>query len=179
MNSYSCFLFEQLPSVLRHCFGIRKSIWPVKIEQWDVVVICLERGADCLHIVQLMPLHPKTPSPLASFKSRLVLPFWYWLIEVVLEKRPLNRCSSCCSLNNCHKYEDRVSVCLTAGHTRGDGRTWSKLYGSTKKPQSQSQISCNNLHTQNHICCELYNFCFLCLQCFLHWSLDIRRASGP
>jgi len=25
------------------------------------VVICLERGADCLHMVQLMPLHPKTP----------------------------------------------------------------------------------------------------------------------
>ena len=26
-----------------------------------IVVICLERGADCLHMVQLMPLHPKTP----------------------------------------------------------------------------------------------------------------------
>jgi len=39
------------------------------------VVICLERGADCLQMVQLMPLHPKTPSSLASFKSRLVLPF--------------------------------------------------------------------------------------------------------
>ena len=37
------------------------------------MVICLERGADCLHVVQLMPLHPKTPSSLASFKSRLVL----------------------------------------------------------------------------------------------------------
>jgi len=24
------------------------------------VVICLERGADCLHMVQLMPLHPQT-----------------------------------------------------------------------------------------------------------------------
>jgi len=36
------------------------------------VVICLERGADCLHMVQLMPLHPKTPSSLASFKSRLL-----------------------------------------------------------------------------------------------------------
>ena len=24
------------------------------------MVICLERGADCLHMVQLMPLHPKT-----------------------------------------------------------------------------------------------------------------------
>ena len=32
------------------------------------MVICLERGADCLHVVQLIPLHPKTPSSLASFK---------------------------------------------------------------------------------------------------------------
>jgi len=40
------------------------------------MVICLELGADCLHMVQLMLLHPKTPSFLASVKSRLVLPFW-------------------------------------------------------------------------------------------------------
>jgi len=25
------------------------------------MVMCLERGADCLHMVQLMSLHPKTP----------------------------------------------------------------------------------------------------------------------
>jgi len=54
----------------------------------------MERGADCLRTVQLMPLHPKTPSFLASFKSRLVLHFWYRLTQVVLEKRPLNGCSS-------------------------------------------------------------------------------------
>ena len=54
------------------------------------MVICLERGADSLHMVQLMPLHPKTPSSLASFKYRRVLPFLYWLTWVVLEKRPLN-----------------------------------------------------------------------------------------
>jgi len=36
------------------------------------VVISLERGADCLHMVKLMPLHPKTLSSVASFKSRLV-----------------------------------------------------------------------------------------------------------
>jgi len=53
------------------------------------VVICVEQGADCLHMVQLMPL----PSSLALFKSRLVLPFWYQLTQVVLEKRPLNGCS--------------------------------------------------------------------------------------
>jgi len=43
-------------------------------------------------MVQQMPLHPKTPSSHASFKCRLV--FWYWLTQVVLEKRPLNGCSS-------------------------------------------------------------------------------------
>ena len=52
------------------------------------MVICLERGAD-LHMAQLMPL------PLAvscSVKSRLVLPFWYQLTQVVPEKGPLNGC---------------------------------------------------------------------------------------
>jgi len=66
------------PSVLRHCWlGVRKSIQPVKINWWGVgvgVVICLEWGADCLRMVQLMPLPLQTPSCLASFKSRLVLP---------------------------------------------------------------------------------------------------------
>jgi len=37
--------------------------------------------------------HPKTPSSLASFKSRLVLPSWCRFTQVVLEKRPLNGCS--------------------------------------------------------------------------------------
>jgi len=58
------------------------------------VVISLERDADCLHMVQLMPLHSQTPSSFASFKSTLVLPFCYRLTQVVLEKRSLNGCSS-------------------------------------------------------------------------------------
>ena len=44
-------------------------------------------------MVQLMPLHPKTLSSLDSFKSRLLLPFWYRLTLVVLEKRLLNWCN--------------------------------------------------------------------------------------
>ena len=45
------------------------------VERWGVgVVICLQRGADCLHMVQLMPLHPKTPSSLASYN-----PDWFYL----------------------------------------------------------------------------------------------------
>ena len=129
-----------LPSVLWHCrLGARKSIWPVKIEWWGVVVVIrLECGADCLHTVQLMSLHPKTPSSLtyirltalcpglprwagtrkvnpiwilleqetsslASFKSRLVLPFWYRLTPGCPEKRQLNGCSSSSS-NTLHCF---------------------------------------------------------------------------
>ena len=55
-----------LPSVLWHCWlGARKSIQPVKIKWCGVgVVICLERGADCLHMVQLMPL--PSPNPIVT-----------------------------------------------------------------------------------------------------------------
>ena len=96
LNGCMCMYVCKLPSVLWHCwFGVRKSIRHVKIEWWGVgVVICLERDADCLHMVQLMPLPSQTPSSLASFKSILVLPFWYLLAQVVLEKRPSNGCSS-------------------------------------------------------------------------------------
>ena len=85
-----------MPPVLWHCWlGVRKSVRPVKIEWWGVgVVICLERGADCLHMLQLMPLHPRTPSSLALSKTTLVLPFWYRITYVVLETRPLNGCYS-------------------------------------------------------------------------------------
>jgi len=87
-----CFCYQYfniyLPTVLWQCWlGVRKSIQSVKIESWGIgVVICLQHGADCLHMVQLMPLHPKTPRYYASFKSRLVLPFWYRLTQVVLER---------------------------------------------------------------------------------------------
>ena len=51
------------------------------------MVVCMEQSADRLYMVQLMPPHPKTPSSsLASIKSRLGLPFWYRLTQVVLEK---------------------------------------------------------------------------------------------
>ena len=39
---------------------------------------------------------------LASVKSRLVLPFWYRLIQVVLDKGPLNRCV--CVITEYWKY---------------------------------------------------------------------------
>jgi len=63
-----------------------------KTEWWGAgVVICLERGAD-LHIAQLMPLSLTA----SSVKSRLVLPFWYRLTQLVPEKGTLNGCVCVC-----------------------------------------------------------------------------------
>jgi len=56
-----------------------------KIEWWGAGAgICLGRGAD-LHMAQLMPLPPTVS---CFSKSRLVLPFWYWLTRVVPDKGP-------------------------------------------------------------------------------------------
>ena len=55
-------LCPRLPSVLWRCWlGGRKGIRPVKNMEWRGagVVICLERGANDLHMVQLMPLPPR------------------------------------------------------------------------------------------------------------------------
>ena len=56
--------YSLLPSVLWHCWlGVRKSIRHIKIEWWGVgVVICVEQGADCLHMVQLVPLPSQNPT---------------------------------------------------------------------------------------------------------------------
>ena len=85
---------EGSASVLCHRWlSVRKSLKKNR-ELWGVgIVICREQGADCLHMVQLMPLHPKSPPSLTSFRptSRLVLPFWYWLTQVSLDKRPLKK----------------------------------------------------------------------------------------
>ena len=51
------------------------------------MVICLERSANDLHMVQPMPL----PScSLALLKSWIVLPFWCQFTQIFLEKKPLN-----------------------------------------------------------------------------------------
>jgi len=74
-----------MPSVLEYTWlGVRKSTQPIKLS----VVISLKRGVDCLHMVQLMSVHPKTKSSLASFKSRLFfLSGTALAYQVVLEKR--------------------------------------------------------------------------------------------
>ena len=52
---------------------------------------------------------------LAPVKSRLVLPFWYHLTQVVLEKRPLNGCSSSILHDLFHLYNYFSHFIVTLG----------------------------------------------------------------
>jgi len=97
-----------LPSVLWRCgMGVRKGIQPVKTEWWGTgVVICLQQGkiiciwsswCHCHHIIS------------SSSKIQNGLPSWCRLTQVVLEKRPLNRCSSSSSIqDHLHSLESQV-----------------------------------------------------------------------
>ena len=70
------------PSVLWHCWlGVRKSIRPVKTE-WLIVsvVIWLDWGADCLHIVQLMPLPSQNPIIYCTIKIQMCFGFTFLLL---------------------------------------------------------------------------------------------------
>ena len=55
----------------------------VWLSVWSEVQTCIWPSWCHCHLLSLAPV-----------KTRLVLPFWYRLTQVVLEKRPLNGCSS-------------------------------------------------------------------------------------
>jgi len=88
------FLPKPMPSVLWRCWlGSRKGIWPVKkLSGW---VLAWLSQARCICIWSSW-CHCHSLS-LASVKSRLVLPFWYRLTQVVPDKGPLNGCCCCSS----------------------------------------------------------------------------------
>ena len=88
------FIAFLLPSVLWRCWlGGRKGIWPVKTEWWVLVWLSVWGGVQTCIWPSWCHCHSLS---LASVKSRLVLPFWYWLTRVVPDKEPLNGCVCVC-----------------------------------------------------------------------------------
>ena len=80
-----------LPSVLWHCWlGSRKGIRPVK-KLSSGVLVWLSARSEVQTCIWPSGFHCHSLS-LASVKSRLVLPFWYRLTQVVPDKGPLNGC---------------------------------------------------------------------------------------
>jgi len=97
--NYSNWLYSNwqlFPSVLWHCWlGVRKGIRPVKTELWGAGVVVWSEMHTCIWPSRF---HCHSLS-VASVKSRLVLPFWYWLTWVVPDKGPLNGCVCVCVCN--------------------------------------------------------------------------------
>ena len=83
-----CSFFLQQKCSVQRKLSDKMLVW---LSVWNLVhIVCI--WSSWCHC------HPKTLLSFATFKSRLILSFWYWLNQVVLEKRPLNRCS-CCSIS--------------------------------------------------------------------------------
>ena len=86
-----------------------------------------------------MPLHPKTPSSLASFKSRMVLSFWYRITQVVMEKEAVKWLSSSSS----SKSTEKKLPLWSRMYAHTDGRTgWRRnASGGPKEGRSRHKKS--------------------------------------
>jgi len=95
-----------VPSLLWCCWlGGRKGIRSVKnwvVGRWRGYL----SGARC-RLVYGPADATSTHCLLLQKKTRLVLPFWYWLTRVVSDKEPLNRCVGLCACACA-----RVCVCV-------------------------------------------------------------------
>ena len=140
---------------------------PVWLSVWsEVQIVCI--WSSWCHC------HPQTPSSLASLKSRLVLPFWYRLTQVVLEKRLLNGWSYSCRVVVWCERCCRVSVCR-------NGR-WAVLLvccSDTRSACWSPACSCCSAcglaespspSDQSVICRRL--------NCFVQWWFNARTGAG-
>jgi len=101
-----------MSSVLWRCWlGGRKGIRPAKklsggvlawLSVWSEMKTCIWPSWCHCHSLSL-----------ASIKSRLVLPFWYWLTRVVPEKGPLNGCVCVAAVSIENKWFSVLATWLT------------------------------------------------------------------
>jgi len=89
---------------------------------------------------------------LAPVKSRLVLPFWYRLTQVVLEKRPLNGCSVI-GMNGAH-----ASMIFTYLHTVHPDHPMSMTEAQSKYIVGKSS------HAYSLVNQSMVGLCHLCLR---------------
>jgi len=95
---------------------------------WDEVQICTRSRWCYCHSLSLAPVNP-------DCFTRMVLPFWCWLAQVVLEKRPLSECSV-------------VSNHITSGQMKDKTRV--KALDSTSETISALGQKVQNLCWQHH-----------------------------
>jgi len=133
-----------VPSLLWHCWlGDRKGIRPVKKQWWGAGMASVWSEVQTCIWPSWCHCHSLSP---ASVKSRLVLPFWYWLTQVVLEKGPLNGCVCVC-------------VCVvTNGQCKATPSVTYSDVISNHCPLIGTKLY--SLMTQAHVCEQLVQDCY-------------------
>ena len=86
---------------------------------------------------------------LAPVKSSLVLPFWYRLTQVVLEKRPLNGCCCCCiHLGRFDCIYASMNLHTPTREKSRNNERKKKQLPSRHTDQSKNETVCNNPHVR-------------------------------
>ena len=140
-------------TLIRHirCFdsvgwasGRASGLWKLSDEVLVWLSVCSEVQTVCIWS-SWCHCHPRTPSSLASFKSRLVLLFWCQLTQVVLEKRLLNGCSGGGSNSSSVITEHRGHCHRPSGISATGG--WRQKMWYADGQLSQHSSSPPSLHT--------------------------------
>ena len=146
--------------------------------------------------------HPKTPSSIASFQSRPVLPFWYRLTHDVLEKRQLNGCSSSIfpgifmtvflHCDSCQIpwhflfFSDKWSLCVKLLHSTTNSTenilllfwvTAATLYTVQEKQKMSGNLTATEQQYKNLDSSSLLSIPLWSLSRFKYWPYT-RRADG-
>jgi len=146
-----------VPLVFWRCWlAVTNSIRRVKVDWWGVgVVVCLEKGADCLHMVQLMRLSAQKPHCLL----RHLNPDWFYLsgtgvvvtwkcIQCLEFSLGIAEKSSKCR-NFCPHTHDRVTALCPRlpGWAEQKGTfTNSHPWGGRRRMRTDNKVHCVGAH---------------------------------
>ena len=119
------------------------------------MVICLERHANDLHMIQLMPLPSR-----ASLKSRTVQPFWCRLTRAVPEKEAVKWASGVCQL-----IPGPFGVCSYSESEKTVSCKWSQ-----SSAESVELIECKSYKGKDP------SLCFVVCCCLRHCCLGIVKS---
>jgi len=128
-----------------------------------------------------MPLHPQTPSSLGSFKSRLVLPIWYRLTQVVLENRLLNWRSSSLGLLSSSFFSFPMGLLLYGGRFNYKWGAYNSIYCTALQCSRREPLGINGRFsfmflsfTDCLCCCVFFEWHFIDLfSCILTYRLNV------
>jgi len=172
-QSFWYHFLEHSLSALTLLLGGSKGIRPLKTEWWWYWYGYLS-GVRCNWFAYGPTDATATPSSLASLKSRMVLPFWCQLTQVVLEKvrsklvgMPVHRCTFNCTNRN----TDFRQMTGSKFYPFPNSHSMHTCYPTTERSYHDHRLLW--YHCTLHIINVYYYICWL-LRFWLNWNEDVQ-----